>query len=88
MRATKPGQEDRGLVMRFQEAEGGTKTRRGRAGLADGFYGPKTAIALKAYMPKVPAPRYWPRAEPSRSRAKAQWRQMVDEGKVAVGHAA
>jgi hypothetical protein len=88
LRATKPGQEDRGLVMRFQEAEGGTKTRRGRAGLADGFYGPKTAIALKAYMPKVPAPRYWPRAEPSRSRAKAQWRQMVDEGKVAVGHAA
>lgn len=77
--------EDRKLVAQYQVAEGGTPTKRGRAGIVDGMYGPRVAFALMRYMQKVPAPCYWPKAEASRSKAKAEWQQMVKEGNVTVG---
>ena len=77
--------EDRKLVAQYQVAEGGTPTKRGRAGIVDGMYGPRVAFALMRYMKKVPAPCYWPKAEASRAKAKAEWQRMVKEGNVTVG---
>ena len=85
IRTTAPWQENRKLIAQYQVAEGGTPTKRGRAGTVDGLYGPRVAFALMRYMQKVPAPRYWPKAEPSRSKAKSQWQQMLKEGSVTVG---
>lgn len=85
IRTAAPWQENKKLIAQYQVAEGGTPTRRGRAGVVDGLYGPRVAFALMRYMQKVPAPRYWPKAEPSRSKAKSAWQQMVKEGNVTVG---
>jgi hypothetical protein len=77
--------EDRSLVRAYQEAEGGSKTVRGRAGLADGMYGPTTALAMMAHLPKVPAPCYWPSQPAAKTAATKQWSDLIRAGKVTVG---
>lgn len=77
--------ENRELVRVYQRAEGGTPTVRGRAGKADGLYGPTTALAAMAHVPKVPAPCYWPTQPKEAAAAKASWAALVKQGKVTVG---
>jgi len=77
--------EDRSLVKAYQESEGGTATLAGRAGKADGLYGPKTALAAMAHVPKVPAPCYWPSQSTAKAAAVKQWADLVKSGKVVVG---
>ncbi len=80
--------EDRTLVKRFQEAEGGTSTTRGAAGKADGLYGPITAIAAMKYVTRVPAPCYWPKQSADKTAAQKQWADVIKAGKVTVGRQA
>jgi hypothetical protein len=77
--------EDRNLVREYQAAEGGTATTRGRAGLADGMYGPTTALAMMSHLPKVPQPCYWPSDAKRKADAQRQWKELISAGKVTIG---
>ena len=72
--------ENRDLVKEFQ------RIVYPAAGEVDGFYGPAVALAMAKYLPKVPAPCYWPKAPADRARAKADWQRMVRQANVNVGH--
>jgi hypothetical protein len=71
--------ENRDLVKEFQ------RIVYPAAGEVDGFYGPAVALAMAKYLPKVPAPCYWPKAPADRARAKADWQRMVKQANVNVG---
>jgi len=71
--------ENRDLVKEFQ------RIVYPAAGEVDGFYGPAVALAMAKYLPKVPAPCYWPKAPADRARAKADWQRMVRQANVNVG---
>ena len=71
--------ENRDLVKQFQ------RLVYPAAGSVDGFYGPQVALVMAKYLPKVPAPCYWPKAPASRARAKADWARMVKQANVNVG---
>jgi hypothetical protein len=77
--------EDRSKVVAYQVARGGTKSTPGHAGVADGMYGPAVALDMMQFIPKVPAPCYWPTKEPARSNAQKSWAALVKTGKVTVG---
>lgn len=77
--------EDRSKVLAFQQARGGTKTTPGNAGVADGMYGPTTALDMMNFLPKVPAPCYWPSDPTKRAAAQKDWQNLVKTGKVTVG---
>lgn len=74
--------ESRDLVKQFQ------RLVYPAAGEVDGFYGPQVAIAMAKYVPKVPAPCYWPKAPSDRARAKAAWERMVRQANINVGRLA
>lgn len=67
---TTRGSENKQLVRRFQEGEGGA------AGNIDGLYGPKTAKALGKYVVPPPTPLYWPRSVPL-AQSKADWQKYL-----------
>lgn len=71
--------ENRDLVKQFQQLVYPA------AGTVDGFYGPSVAIAMAKYLPKVPAPCYWPKASADRTKAKADWAAMVKNANINVG---
>jgi hypothetical protein len=71
--------ENRDLVKEFQ------RIVYPAAGEVDGFYGPAVALAMAKYLPKVPAPCYWPKAPADRARAKTDWQRMVKQANVNVG---
>src|SRR5205823_2761001 len=71
--------ENRDLVKQFQ------RLVYPAAGEVDGFYGPQVAIAMAKYLPKVPAPCYWPKPAADRARAKAAWARMVRQANINVG---
>ncbi len=77
--------EDRSKIKAFQIARGGTASSPGHAGVADGLYGPTTALDMMNFLPKVPAPCYWPSDPKKASAAKADWANLVKTGKVTVG---
>jgi hypothetical protein len=71
--------ENRDLVKQFQ------RLVYPAAGTVDGFYGPSVAIAMAKYLPKVPAPCYWPKTSADRTKAKADWAAMVKNANINVG---
>lgn len=77
--------EDRSKVKAFQIARGGTASSPGHAGVADGLWGPTTALDAMQFLPKVPAPCYWPSDAKKAAAAKADWANLVKTGKVTVG---
>jgi hypothetical protein len=77
--------EDRSKVKAFQAARGGTATSPGNAGVADGMYGPTTALDMMNFLPKVPAPCYWPSDPTKRAAAQRDWQSLVKTGKVTIG---
>jgi hypothetical protein len=77
--------ESRPIIQAYQQAEGGTLKTPGRAGVADGYWGPATALAAMSYLPKVPAPCYWPQQPAARAKAQKDWAALVKAGKVTVG---
>jgi len=60
---TAPGDEDKELVSRFQQANGLNPT---------GQYGPGTALALATYDIVPPKPRWWPTKKVWKARQKYQ----------------
>lgn len=77
--------EDRSKVKAFQAARGGTASTPGNAGVADGMYGPTTALDMMNFLPKVPAPCYWPSDPTKRAAAQKDWQNLVKTGKVTIG---
>lgn len=77
--------EDRSKIQAYQAARGGTATMPGYAGTADGMYGPKTALDMMTFLPKVPAPCYWPSAAAAKTQAQKDWANLISTGKVTVG---
>ena len=77
--------EDRTKVKAFQAARGGTATTPGNAGVADGLWGPTTALDAMNFLPKVPAPCYWPSDAKKKAAAQADWANLVKTGKVTIG---
>lgn len=77
--------EDRSKVKAFQAARGGTAKTPGNAGVADGMYGPTTALDMMNFLPRVPAPCYWPSDPTKRAAAQRDWQNLVKTGKVTIG---
>ena len=68
------GKEDKELVRLFQTQERST----GRyAGVIDGLYGPKSAVALMAYNFVPPRPKYWPKNQAEAKLAKDAYRKLL-----------
>jgi hypothetical protein len=85
IRTKKCWNEDRSKINAYQVARGGSSTVAGFAGKADGMYGPTVALDLMKFLPMVPAPCYWPSAEPARTNAQKDWANLVKTGRVTIG---